>query len=163
MWNGELVKVDAGGSARWGRHVPLDETERTFCYEADSIFRLYTDTERVYFRAFFAGMDVITEAGNVPRGHGQFRLTELDAGEDGQGRSTNGKDELFGTMEWREVDGHDTGVITVKRGTGRWVGATGSFDVRFPAFCSFDPAASYNVTEPIDTLFFIEGSGHLSL
>ncbi|NMI01867.1 hypothetical protein [Pseudonocardia acidicola] len=159
----EDVRLEASGQAHWGRHVPVDETTRTFCYEADSIVRVSFDTgETSHFRGFFAGMDVITEDGAVPQGHGYFRLTELESDGDGQSRAAAGAHELFGTLEWRQVDNRDTGVITVQRGTGRWSGATGTFDVGFPAFCAFDPAESYNTTEPIDTLFLLEGVGTLS-
>jgi hypothetical protein len=159
----ESAQLEASGQAHWGRHVPLDETTRTFCYEADSIVRLcFGGSETSYFRGFFAGMDVITKNGSVPRGHGYFRLTELESDNDGQSRTAAGAHELFGTLEWRQVDNRDTGVITVQRGTGRWSGTTGSFDVGFPAFCAFDPAESYNTTEPVDTLFLLEGLGTLS-
>jgi hypothetical protein len=146
----------SGGTADWGRQLPIGNEVRTVCYSADLMTRLYIDDTHKYMRTVFIGMDKVQPAdgtfwGDDSGGFGHFRMADVASG-----------DTLIGHIDWRVEDGQDYGTFHFDEGHGYWKGVSGALtDVRLD-WCTKRSEDSIGPGEPVTLLAFIEGIGSLS-
>lgn len=143
----------AGGSAQWGRQLPLRDNLKTVCFEADLITKIVLDgnSAPTYFRTVFVGMDEVDTDGSTPHGFGRVRLEDHKT-----------EDLLLGKVDWFMVDGRDKGTFTFDSGTGAWAGISGEVSVDLE-FCTATREGSLTAGSPVVGLAFIEGSGSFTL
>lgn len=147
------VHMIAGGTARWGRQLPVDAKTNTVCYEADIITKLsvWTPDEHVsYHRSTYIGMDEVEADGRVPTGFGRVRLEDIRTG-----------DLLLGRVDWWEEEGRDLGTFSFDSGTGFWENASGRIDVVLQ-FCTLEPDGDLSSGDPVAVMGFLEGTGQFS-
>lgn len=146
------VSLQSGGTARWGRQLPVGGELKTVCYEADLISKLTVAGSGAprYFRTTFIGMDEVEADGSVPRGFGTVRFED-----------TRSDDVLTGRVDWFIEDGQDAGIFTFDHGTGAWKGVTGTIRARLE-FCTTRRGDSLTSGEPVSVMGFLDGVGTLA-
>jgi hypothetical protein len=147
------VSMTSGGSAQWGRQLPLRGQLKTVCFEADLMTKIVlsgSDTP-TYFRTVFVGMDEVDTDGSTPHGFGSVWMEDPRT-----------EDLLLGRVDWFMVDGRDKGTFTFDDGTGAWKGVSGEIGVDLE-FCSATREGSLTSGHPVLGLAFIEGTGRFTL
>lgn len=146
------VSMISGGSAQWGRQLPLRGRLKTVCFEADLMTKIVlSDGAPTYFRTVFAGMDEVDTDGSTPHGYGTVWMQDPHT-----------DDLLLGRVDWFMENGRDKGQFTFDDGTGRWKGVAGDVAVDLE-FCSATSAGSLTSGDPVLGLAFVEGAGQFRL
>ena len=149
------VSMFAGGTAEWGRQLPIGNEVRTVCYGADLMTRLSVADGNKYMRTVFIGMDKVRPDGSdiwgeESGGFGHFRMEDIHTG-----------DSLLGHIDWRVEDGQDFGTFHFDEGSGYWKGVSGAMPNVQLDWCTRESDGSLASGEPIMLLAFIEGRGSL--
>ena len=150
------VTMIAGGTADWGRQLPIGDGVKTVCYSADLMTRLSAGSQDRYLRTVVIGMDKVrpdesSAWGDESGGFGHFEMKDIHSG-----------DKILGHIDWRVDDGQDFGTFHFDEGTGDWKGVSGALtDVRLYC-CTRESDESIAPGLPVTLLAFIAGQGSLS-